>query len=254
MGLKNYIKRNIPLSYKASLLNIKHISLGVYYTGNRFECSCCGWRFRQLLTYGNPARSDAQCPRCRSLERHRWLMLYLRQKIASSPKRQKLLHFAPASALGNKLANHSKIAYYGTDVINASQYDLHLQMDIHQLAIAPESIDIIICNHVLEHIPDDHLAMRELFRILKPKGWMIASVPIRLDQPTYEDATIQSPQARLKAYGQHDHVRFYGYDFPDRLENAGFNVTMEQVASMEQHLIDRYRLNSDEVFFIAEKP
>lgn len=254
MSVINFIKENIPSHYKPSLLNLQHITQGIYYKGNRFECPCCGWRFRQLLAFGKPLRQNAQCPRCRSLERHRWLVLYLKEQISHLNHPQNLLHFAPVPGVQRNLMLHPKIKYYRTDFSDVPQFKLSMRMDISQLAIASNSFDIILCNHVLEHIDDDYRAMSELFRILKPNGWMITSVPIRLDQPTYEDVAIQSPQARLAAYGQHDHVRYYGYDFPERLENVGFQVATERVDSMDNYLIDRYGLNSDEVFFIAKKP
>src|SRR5690606_19858714 len=107
------------------------------------------------------------------------------------------------------------------------------QQDITNTSFENDTFDLIFCAHVLEHIPDDMKAMRELLRILKPGGLAILQVPIKdffngmaIDK-TYEDPGITDPKERERVFGQRDHVRIYGRDFKDRLENAGFKVSVD---------------------------
>jgi SAM-dependent methyltransferase len=109
--------------------------------------------------------------------------------------------------------------------------------------------DIIICCHVLEHVPDDRKAMKELFRVLKPKGQAILQVPISYALETFEDTTIQTPEARFAAYGQTDHVRLYGSDYSDKLKSVGFKVNYFTNLSKN----DNYGLIKDEKLFISSK-
>ncbi len=99
-----------------------------------------------------------------------------------------------------------------------------IAMDITALNFADESFDVVICNHVLEHVPDDARAMSELFRVLKSGGWGSIQVPMAGDV-TQEDLSITNPEERRRRYGQDDHVRQYGRDFLDRMKHAGFEVT-----------------------------
>lgn len=99
------------------------------------------------------------------------------------------------------------------------------KMDITGIQHPDDSFDVVYCSHVLEHVPDDRKAMREFYRVLKPSGWAIFMIPITVDK-TVEDPTITDPQERLRLFGQDDHVRRYGPDFVDRLQEAGFSVTV----------------------------
>jgi ubiquinone/menaquinone biosynthesis C-methylase UbiE len=140
-----------------------------------------------------------------------------------------------------------RYAHYGTVKI--------LKADITKLPFEPNFFDVVICNHVLEHIPDDRRAMAEVLRVMKNGAWGIFQVPIdRKREITYEDVTITTPAERLKAYGQRDHVRHYGQDYPQRLENAGFVVTTDDYAktfSAEQAFI--YGINRSETLHVCRK-
>ncbi len=116
------------------------------------------------------------------------------------------------------------------------------------------TFDAALCIHVLEHIQDDRQAMRELFRVLKPGGWAGVSAPIRLDQRTYEDPSITSPEERERAFGETVHVRYYGYDLKDRLEEAGFQVHMYPGAEVDLPSRQMYGLRDDENIFFCTKP
>jgi ubiquinone/menaquinone biosynthesis C-methylase UbiE len=116
-------------------------------------------------------------------------------------------------------------------------------VDVTDIDFPDASFDAIFCNHVLEHVPDDRLALREIRRVLRPGGWASLLVP-DVDRPvTDEDPTVTDPHERLRRFGQRDHVRRYGYDYVDRLREAGFVpevVKMDDVLPDDQ--LERMRL------------
>lgn len=106
-------------------------------------------------------------------------------------------------------------------------------MDVTEISLPDASLDAIVCNHVLEHIPDDRRALSEFFRVLRPQGWAILQVPISLSLVhSIEDATANTPSKRFSIFGQEDHVRIYGRDYLDRLEQSGFTVTVLDSAQL----------------------
>lgn len=130
------------------------------------------------------------------------------------------MHVAPETCLADKFKKE-----YDYLSIDLDGEKAMMAMDITALTFEDESFNAIVCNHVLEHIPDDRKAMKELFRVLKPGGWASIQVPIKGDV-TQEDLSVTDPKERLRLYGQEDHVRYYGRDFADRLKAAGFEVLL----------------------------
>jgi predicted SAM-dependent methyltransferase len=129
-------------------------------------------------------------------------------------------------------------------------------IDITKLTFEDNTYDVILCNHVLEHIIDDHLAMSELYRILKPGGWAILQVPISMAlEETYENAKITEVKDREEHFGQFDHVRIYGKDYTSKLEKAGFKVEAISPYSQwnESAMLNKYAVNKNETLFIAHK-
>jgi SAM-dependent methyltransferase len=211
----------------------------------KVECPCCGWKGPEFLPNGVEVRRNARCPKCDSLERHRMYYLYLRKKIVSD-KKLSVLHFAPERILTRLFRSYENIDYVSADI---DPKKAMRKEDITGTSFADSSFDIIFCSHVLEHIEDDHKAMRELMRILKPDGFAILLVPIKekfngkVIVKTYEDFTIRDPEQREKVFGQKDHVRIYGRDYKDRLEKAGFRVTIDKfIESLPADLVERYAL------------
>ncbi|MCI0562693.1 MAG: methyltransferase domain-containing protein, partial [Nitrososphaera sp.] len=203
-----------------------HSLLGILkYIGVRYHCPVCGEYFRHMLPFGVTPRPNAQCPRCCSLERHRLIWVYLRQRTDLFRRYTRLLHIAPEPAFRQIFAALPNIDYVSVDI--ASPLAM-LRSDLVNLPLRDNCIDTILCVHVLEHIVDDRRAMRELFRVLRPGGWAILQTPVDLNlSATYEDADITSTEGRLRAFGQNDHVRCYGRDYKDRLEKAGFVVQVD---------------------------
>ncbi|MBT8269766.1 MAG: methyltransferase domain-containing protein, partial [Bacteroidia bacterium] len=130
-----------------------------------------------------------------------------------------------------------------------------IKADICDLPFDDDSYDFIICNHVLEHIPDDRKAMSELLRILKPGGRAILQIPQDMErEETYEDPSITDPKEREKHFGQYDHVRVYGRDYFDRLRSVGFKVEeVDYTSALSDEEIDRYRLAKGEIIPLVIK-
>lgn len=191
------------------------------HRGDAVLCPICGHRFDHFADdIGN--RPRALCWRCGSHERHRaqWLLLSGRRELLGEARA--LLHFAPEWSLRRRLSAVTGLRYVTADL---EQPDVDLRLDLTALALPDGAFDAVICSHVLEHVPDDGAAMRELRRVTSARGWCLVMVPIDLTASgTYEDFSITDPQARRAAFWQHDHVRVYAPDIAQRLARAGFAV------------------------------
>lgn len=200
------------------------------YWGLRRHCPCCGGRFRRFLEHGfGSRRPDARCPRCWSLERHRLVWVFLQQRTRLLLDRLRVLHMAPEKALRSLLSRQRNLDYVTADLDGRRGM---LQMDLARSGQPDASFDVILCSHVLEHIPDDRQAMRELHRMLRPDGWALILTPCRWDRRTDEDPAVVDPEERTRRFGQPDHVRFYGADLPDRLRSVGFDVEVVRIAEV----------------------
>lgn len=212
-----------------------------------------GKSFRKFLPYGyeNP-RENVLAPSTLSLERHRLLWLFLKEHTNFFTKDIKLLHFAPEQAFYKRFKKQSNLDYVTTD-LNSPLADV--QADICNLPFDDESFDVILCNHVLEHIPNDTKAMQELFRVLKKGGWGVFQIPQDLNlETTFQDDSITDKKERAKVFGQYDHVRVYGRDYFDKLRSIGFTVeevNLSKILTPEE--IDRYRLAKGEIIPFVKK-
>jgi SAM-dependent methyltransferase len=198
------------------------------------------------------SREDAQCSFCRSLERNRFVWLYFSEQTDLFDGRKKtMLHVAPEECFEHRLKHLLRDGYVTADLLNPRAM---VKMDITNIQYPDESFDVIYCSHVLEHVIDDKRAMREFHRVLKSDGWAILLVPISVGV-TYEDFSIVTPQDRLRAFGQEDHVRLYGLDYVDRLAEAGFNVkTVKPPDLFAEDDVVRMRLTpaSGEIFYCTK--
>ncbi len=273
--LKQSLKRLIPVWLGKKIRGTYQKMLGLYYKGNKYHCPYCKHSFRKMLTdgethpvitkyqiIGSGLRDNCTCPRCYSKDRDRLIHLYLEKKtdIFTSKKPTRVLHIAPEAWLKELFQSLAHVEYtYGVKGVKNMGYYYDrktLELDITKLAIDDNTYDIIVCNHVLEHIPDDTQALKEIYRILKPGGWAILQVPHSNQlENTYEDESIVEPKEREKHYGQFDHVRVYGKDYPKRLEFVGFQVEQfnPKNETWGKEYIDRYALNSNENLFVAKK-
>jgi SAM-dependent methyltransferase len=198
----------------------------------------------------DPELLNAVCPWCGSHVRHRALWLYLERRTDLFTRPARLLHVAPEHILQERLRALSNVDYLSADL------DSPLAMQHFDLTDVPhpdDSFDAIVCSHVLEHVPDDRAAMRELSRILRPDGWAIVQVPIDYERAeTLEDPAITTPEERERAYWQADHMRLYANDFPDRLRSEGMEVTVDDyLYTLPEAEIERYGLVSLENIYVC---
>ncbi len=215
--------------------NLKKRKKAFIYKGSKFECPVCKCKLKTFLPGGLDIPiirekdiigagffEDVMCPVCGSYNRDRLFYMFLKRETDIFKNSCKLLHIAPEKAIQELLKKSKNVDYLSSD-INSPLADI--EMDITNIQFPRESFDIILCNHVLEHVPDDSKAISELYRVLKYNGWAILQVPISYNlEITYEDFSITDPKERELHFGQNDHVRIYGKDYFERLEKAGFIV------------------------------
>ena len=226
----------------------------IFFIGDKYTCPCCGWRLR-AFTHGGMSlrvRPLGYCPRCNSKARHRRWWIYLQQHTNLFTDHLRLFQASPQYCMSRRFRELPNLEYVGGDHNN--HRNIRVKLELPAIPLPSDTFDAVLCVHVLEHIPEDRKAMRELHRILKPGGWAGVSTPIRLDQKTYEDPTITSPQERERAFGETVHVRFYGYDLVDRLEEAGFKVKMDPGKDVDRQTREKYGLRTDENIFHCTKP
>ncbi|MDO1511960.1 methyltransferase domain-containing protein [Maribacter confluentis] len=225
----------------------------IYYRGNSYEDPIDGKKFRSFLPYGyEHPRENVLSPSTLSLERHRLLWLFLKNDTDFFSAPLHVLHFAPEQAFYRRFKKLKNLNYVTTD-LNSPLADV--KADICNLPFNDDTFDVILCNHVLEHIPDDTKALKELYRVMKPGGWGIFQVPQELDRErTFEDNTIVDKVERAKIFGQYDHVRIYGKDYFNKLRSAGFTVTeIAYTNELSPGEIDRYRLAEGEIIPFVRK-
>jgi len=201
---------------------LKSLAKRLLYFGSGRHCTVCKKSSRAFLPAGVSQRSDAKCPWCGALERHRLTILFLNEKTdLFDGKSKRFLHVAPESMYTRIFSQAAGDGYLTADLMASGVME---KMDITDIQHPDESFDVIYCSHVLEHVPDDRKAISEFYRTLKSGGWAILNVPITADK-TFEDPSITDPKERLRLFGQDNHVRRYGPDYKDRLAAAGFVVT-----------------------------
>ncbi len=229
--------------------------LGLLYLGRGKECPICGCTRTKFLPYGYvDPRENALCPSCLALERHRLLWLYLSRETTLEKSRPTMLHIAPEVSLMTKFKKIYKgfnKRYLTADLESPLAY---LHFDVQQIPLEDNYADVIICNHLLEHVDDDKKAMRELFRVMKPGGWGIMLSPVEYDRATtFEDDSIVDRKQRTEIFGQYDHRRIYGLDYADRLAEAGFNV--QQIRYFHQLPAEQRELYAltDEIIYLVSK-
>ena len=237
--------------------------------GRRLECPLCGWHFRRFLgagfhypvimekrVIGGHYHANNICPRCLSNARERLAYLFLRARTSLfTTEDVRLLHIAPEPELSSFLRHSANIRYVTADLALPG---VMTRFDLLQMPFADGTFDAIICNHVMEHVADDAVAMAEVYRVLKPGGWAMLQVPIALalgPGQTVEDPSVTTEAGRIRVFGQADHVRLYAApDYVKRLERTGFRVT---VSSCETELpgdASRYGLEPQEHIFVCGKP
>lgn len=249
--------KNLFCSIKKQLWLFKH-------RGNKYTCPFCGYSSDMLLPFGQEneavrkhhiigaGRRNARCLKCDSRDRERLIYIYLKQVARIFEKQElEILHIAPELNLAKKLRETNFRYICGDLFTEGYHYPEYVQnMNVLHLPFEGNTFDVILCNHVLEHVPEDRKAMSEIYRVLKPGGFALLQVPIsyRIGH-TIEDPSIQSPHQREITFGQKDHCRLYGKDYINRLQECGFHV---EAASISENY-PQYGFNPEEKLFICTK-
>ncbi len=247
------ILNSIPRPILIRLSYVARPILALWLKGNTYTDPIDGKSFRSFLPYGyGTQRNNVLSPSTLSLERHRLLWLYLKNETGFFSATKRVLHFAPEQAFYKRFRNLSNIDYVTTDLESPLA---DIKADICNLPFKDDEFDIILCNHVLEHIPDDTKAMQELYRILKPGGFGIFQIPQDLSRATtFEDNTITDKKERAKIFGQYDHVRVYGRDYFDKLRSIGFKVDeVDYTSTLSQSEVETYCLAKGEIIPVVYK-
>ena len=227
--------------------------LAFWLKGNKYTDPIDGKSFRKFLPYGyGEQRPNILSPSTLSLERHRLIWLYLQNETDFFTAQKKALHMAPEQCFLDIFKNQKNLDYTTADLYSPI---VDVKADILNLPFEDNSFDVILCNHVLEHIEDDTKAMRELYRVLKSGGMGIFQIPQDLSlEKTYEDFSITSAEERKKHFGQYDHVRIYGKDYFNRLRKVGFKVEeVDYSKTISIDLVDKYRLTKGEILPVCFK-
>jgi len=254
--LKTIFKFILNLVPRPLLIRLSYVVrplLAFLLKGNTYTDPIDSKSFKSFLPYGyGKQRNNVLSPSTLSLERHRLLWLYLKNETDFFSVEKKVLHFAPEQAFYKRFIKMSNLDYLTTD-LNSPLADV--KADICNLPFKDNEFDIILCNHVLEHIPDDTKAMEELYRILKPGGFGVFQIPQDLNrETTFEDDSITDKKERAKIFGQYDHVRIYGRDYFDKLRSVGFKVEeVDYTARLSEDEIIKYCLAKGEIIPVVKK-
>lgn len=222
-------------------------------TGDAAYCPICENVAASFLPTGaRTQRMEAKCPTCGSVERHRLVWMFFKQRTNLFSDQLRMLHIAPEACFAQRLQQSENLDYLSADIESPRAM---VRMDITSIDSPDDSFDVIYASHVLEHIEDDVRAMGELHRVLKPGGWAVLQVPI-WGKATREDPTVTDPKDRERVFGQFDHVRMYGHDgeYERRLRSAGFVVSVERfVRSLTPLERRRNRLMESEDIYLCKK-
>lgn len=264
--LKRYLPAKIARAVKQAELNLNRL----IYKGEEFYCPYCSHSFRkfypggitnQLIetmdVIGAGIRQNMVCPGCGSTDRDRLLFAYFATEFKSS-KPVKLLHIAPEPCISNYLKKNVTDSYvFGAKFHEGLYYAKNIDLiDLENLQYADNTFDWVVCNHVLEHVDNEKKSLSEILRVLVPGGKAVLQVPWTPKlEITLEDSSIVTELDRLMNYGQDDHLRLYGTDYPKRLEKAGFTVQIIKPSDLPLITsgIKNLSINSRELIFVGEK-
>ena len=245
--------KKFPRSFLQRISKPIFTIIKLFYLGDKVLCSICKKKFIKFFPYGRKIRQNALCPNCLSLERHRLLYLFLKKKTDFFKKNIKLLHIAPEQCLIKVFSNLKNIEYVTGDLFSPLA---KIKMDIHNIPFENNSFDVILCNHVLEHVEDDKKAIKEINRVMKKDGFAILQVPFYYPIPekTIEDKSIVSKKEREKIYGQSDHLRKYGEDYDKRILSQGLKLKKSNfIDSFSKKEKKYYGLQEKEVIYYCYK-
>lgn len=222
-GLIKWMLNNISRERLQNLATTFSPVIAWWYRGDKLEDPIDNRKYKKFLPYGyGKERSNAFSPGTLSLERHRALYLYLTRKTDVFTRKISMLHIAPERSLGNIFRKQANIDYISADLLSPWAM---VHFDAHAIPYRDNTFDVVIANHILEHVQDDIRVMAEMYRVMKPGGFGVFQVP--LDESlaaTRQDPFLRDEVEQNRLFGQKDHVRYYGIDYLKRLESVGFKV------------------------------
>lgn len=246
----------------------KTVKRKLFYLANRGDdcvCSLCSTHLKRFMpggidlpvlrekeVVGGGYRNNMYCPSCGCTDRERLLVAYLSDNLSMA--NLEALHVAPERNLHAYLkANCRKVVPADLQPQNYKHIGEVVQLSLTEIPYADDSFNLVVANHVMEHIPDDKLAMSEVRRVLANNGLAVLQVPYSyIIEHTEEDLTIDSDTERERSYGQFDHVRLYAYkDYVNRLKSVGFSVEVIEPAKLAQYA--KFGVNPDEAIFLCKK-
>lgn len=249
--MKSFVEDNLVRNDQGSVTGEKYCMI---CGGNIEEFEPAGMKqelFKKHHIIGGGYRSGCICPQCGCNDRERWIYYVLSRHTDIPEMEGRILHFAPEKSISKFMRTNGKIDYYTGDL--AYSRAMHVT-DITDIQYKDETFDYVICNHVMEHIPDEAKAVSEIKRVMKKNGKWIFSFPVCTDMDTFENPRITSPEDRLKYYGQEDHVRLYGRDFKERFEGYGLKLRVfRPFEEFGRDDIDKYGFIEDDITIVAEK-
>lgn len=210
-------------------------------------CNVCGYR-GSYLNMG--LRKGARCPHCGSFERHRVLWKLLEESTGY----KSILSIAPEEGFVKKLSNKLGKKVQSSEYPKKAGYDYCLDLN-KTINLEDGLFDLILCSHVLEHLRNDKLAVKELYRILKPGGTLILMFPVRKGKTYQDEDKVNTPDLRRQHYGQHDHLRFYGLDsMPELFKNVPYRVVNPFLEFDENLIKNSINCTVHDFAFVVNKP
>ncbi len=248
-AIKNITPKFIRRFIHSSMLEVNRI----IYSGNQVYCNCCDSSFSKFLPMkeGSHPRDNVSCPGCGSAERHRMLLMYLREYEKSLfPKGTRVLYIAPMRGIRNYFKSLGGVEYIGADLESALA---EMHFDLQEIPLPDNSHDFCICSHTLAHIPDDIKALQELRRVLVPDGKLIVMERLYDRRETYQNPNVRTRAERLEHYEQDDRWRIYGQDFIQRLSAVGFEVEeLDYVKTIDDSTKEKYGFNPIDRLYICK--
>lgn len=248
-------KKSLGITFEIAN-QVRLVYLRLKYKGTGVECVCCGSKFRSFAPFGVTPRPNAWCPKCESLERHRLLWKFLQEETNLLTSNSFLLHSAPEKIFFKSFKKLKNLNYYPADILPVLNPRGTHYMDLTKIEFDDNTFDAVICNHVLQYIRDDRKAMSEVFRVLKPGGWVIFTVPVNYNlQTTFEDDSITEWKEREKVFGLAEHLRNYGLDLKEKLEGVGFEVSfMDYSKNFSDEELHKFGfVKGDPMYFCTKK-
>ncbi|NOT90141.1 methyltransferase domain-containing protein [Ferruginibacter sp.] len=258
LGLYHFLQGN----YRQLLVAVKGISSQVKYAkfkGTGFECNCCGAMYSQFIP-DYPSAENAHaisanevvagygenilCPSCLSTARERLIIALLKDNIKLTGK--KILHFSPEKKIYNFIKSSNEVITADIQPLFYKNIDSKIKNeDATHLSFSDNNFDVVIGNHIMEHIPNDAKALKEIYRVLKPGGRAILQVPYSTKiTNTLEEPGINDPQKQSTLFGQKDHVRIYQMqDYISRLQYCGFKVSLMEYKDLSMYYKNAIQLN-----------